>query len=521
MSSAPTTNLCSAGTASAVIGSGPWRWNCISSDGGTTTQCSAPVKTASLVQKPGPSADLFANPYYTCVNNYYIASSGSDYNDGSLNSPWRTLRHADSVPRAAGDCINVAPGAYSGMTIRQGGNAATSTGYVVYRCQTLDGCTINGDAGVNRNAAFFFSYNGSANFVMLDGFVMAQSSNSPYGQGVEVWNGTNGPAIASHHVWVLNSIIQNFTQTGVQLNAAEYFYVIHNTITGNSHSTCDAQGSGISLAGLHPLPSYMPTADDKTNPNPLIGSFVDGASFFHNVISWNVVHDNALTQCGTASQPYDTDGNGIIMDTNNASGGDSPAYIYQTLISFNVVYNNGGGGDHIFFSDNVTSANNTLYKNQQDPFNSGSARSEADTNGGSNNIFINNLAVGVPATSVSDPRCKGTNPCTLMNIVAFIGGNGGASSNPDRNNAWSNNTSIATGSAAADANGNAFFNNDVGKYVCPSNRCNTDPLYVNPAAGNFALQAGSPALGLAQTKSYLPSWVRDAGACDRSFASCP
>ena len=86
VSSAPTTNLCSTGTASIVSGSGPWRWSCTGSNGSTTAQCSASVQTASSVQKPGPSADLFANPYYTCVNNYYISTAGSDSNNGSSDS---------------------------------------------------------------------------------------------------------------------------------------------------------------------------------------------------------------------------------------------------------------------------------------------------------------------------------------------------------------------------------------------------------------------------------------------------
>lgn len=40
-SSAPTANLCSTGTASSVGGSGPWSWNCAGSGGGTTATCSA------------------------------------------------------------------------------------------------------------------------------------------------------------------------------------------------------------------------------------------------------------------------------------------------------------------------------------------------------------------------------------------------------------------------------------------------------------------------------------------------
>jgi hypothetical protein len=41
VTSAPTSNLCSAGTASAVSGSGPWAWTCAGSGGGSTASCSA------------------------------------------------------------------------------------------------------------------------------------------------------------------------------------------------------------------------------------------------------------------------------------------------------------------------------------------------------------------------------------------------------------------------------------------------------------------------------------------------
>jgi len=41
VSSTPSTNLCSFGTASSVSGSGPWNWTCNGSNGGTTVSCSA------------------------------------------------------------------------------------------------------------------------------------------------------------------------------------------------------------------------------------------------------------------------------------------------------------------------------------------------------------------------------------------------------------------------------------------------------------------------------------------------
>jgi hypothetical protein len=94
-------------------------------------------------QDPGPSQALFNNPYYTCVRNFYVATTGSNSNNGSSGSPWLTIRRADSSSRAAGDCINVLPGTYTaGANIAHGGNAATSTGYVVYRCTVMDACTI-------------------------------------------------------------------------------------------------------------------------------------------------------------------------------------------------------------------------------------------------------------------------------------------------------------------------------------------------------------------------------------------
>ncbi len=46
----PTTNLCSAGTASAVTGIGPWYWTCIGSNGGSTASCSAPK---TIISPPG------------------------------------------------------------------------------------------------------------------------------------------------------------------------------------------------------------------------------------------------------------------------------------------------------------------------------------------------------------------------------------------------------------------------------------------------------------------------------------
>jgi len=57
---APTTNLCSAGTATAVSGSGPWTWSCIGSSGGSTASCSA--------NKTGPHTTFTTGAYGNNAN---------------------------------------------------------------------------------------------------------------------------------------------------------------------------------------------------------------------------------------------------------------------------------------------------------------------------------------------------------------------------------------------------------------------------------------------------------------------
>ena len=54
-SSAPTSGLCSSGTASVVSGTGPWNWSCVGSNGGSTGSCSAPVSVMGVNGVCGPA----------------------------------------------------------------------------------------------------------------------------------------------------------------------------------------------------------------------------------------------------------------------------------------------------------------------------------------------------------------------------------------------------------------------------------------------------------------------------------
>jgi len=59
---APVANLCTAGNASAVTGSGPWNWTCIGLFSGSTATCHADMQTYSVIFKSGGNGGLTGAP---------------------------------------------------------------------------------------------------------------------------------------------------------------------------------------------------------------------------------------------------------------------------------------------------------------------------------------------------------------------------------------------------------------------------------------------------------------------------
>ena len=67
------------------------------------------------------------------------------------------------------------------------------------------------------------------------------------------------------------------------------------------------------------------------------------------------------------------------------------------LVAFNVTFNSGGGGVHIFKSENVIAANNSCFNSYLDPYDQSATRACIDTNDSYSNTIINNIAVAYPA----------------------------------------------------------------------------------------------------------------------------
>jgi parallel beta-helix repeat protein len=520
------TNLCNTGTSSALAGSGPWSWTCIGSNGGTTASCSAQYTPPApqTGEVPGPSADLYNKPFYTCVRNFYVSTTGNDANAGTLASPWRTIQNADSTARQPGDCINVAPGTYNDtVTIEHGGNAPTAIGYVAYRCQTLDGCHI-----LAPGAGHLWGFANAGNYVVVDGFELdgnnalqtdgiadacIDTDDFTYGGG----NSSYQAGAAAHHIWVLNNIIHHCNLAGISLSGKEWYYSIHNTVYHNAW-TSGFQGSGIGYvvvqcieaggkncytSGIAGIPasgySYVPSGNDVTFNPPA------GYDPFHNVVAWNDVYDNRIASYNSIGCGNHTDGNGIIMDTFQDMFTNTLDYPYQTLVMYNTSHGNGGRGIHVFITSNTTVANNTVYGNGTDNCIPAVALGDLSQQGGANNVWVDNIAQTVQSPANSKCQyCGGSNaPLATGNVGSVV----------DLNNTYSHN--ILYGGI-----GVQLYDNDVTYFSNTPEQVGVDPHLVNPAGSNFALQPNSTAIGYGATVPYLLP-ASDVGACPSASATCP
>lgn len=537
------------------------------------------IGAGTSVESPGPSALLFNARPYTCPTNYYVAPAaaqggiGSDSNNGtSAGTPWATINHANAQSLGGGVCVNFAPGLYpisSEQDITNGGASSTfasgsmtqSNTYLVYRCTQLpvDGgsnnCHFQASAAFGQFNDLIFILK-AANFIMFDGFEFdgngnGTTTNINTGDCIATdsghtspHTGTTGPA---HHVWFMNSIAHDCGGAGFSLGNTEWTWVLHNIARNNSYYDTDGgitQESGIDYAaacaigascwtGTNPSSgSYTPTSFDTAWSD--IGSTVN-----HNVIMWNVMHDNTLQPADRTFTQAATDGNCLIMDTFDVN-----SYAPSTLIAFNVAYHCGGRGFHVFNSNSIVMYNNTAFDTVTDycisqGFGTGATFGDLNdaangpTSDSDNGTFVNNIAyhptnysgnasVNCPSGSSGTWTVYGYGLLTDGgNVSGMVFTNGlyyGA--NPSNT---CNGTS--PGSCQLYDNGSSVFS-----CTANSNACTNSPGFVNATGGsvnhNFALSSGSAAIG-SGTQITFPwdSWATrqsvDKGACYHTLGTCP
>lgn len=355
---------------------------------------------------------------------YFVSPTGSDDNIGTADSPWRTIGHATSASLRPGDEVIVRPGTYNEQVALTQSGAEGSP--IVLRSE------IPGAALIRPPEWAWNAVDIRANHVTIQGFDISGSGG---GDGIE--------ANDVHHIQILDNIVHGNGESGIQTNWAEFITIEGNTTYDNASG---GWFSGISLYQTRNI-----TGDTETEG-------------FRTIVRNNISYDN-VTEKGAH-----TDGNGIIIDdfqSTQTSGHGN--YDYPTLVENNLVYNNGGKGIAVHWSDNVTVRNNTAWHNNLDNRNDGTWRGELSNQDSNGTTWINNIAVADPSANPDNTAIGfyGNNDnVEWLNNLSFNGRDGDASMRLDGGNA-----------APAASDGNLL---------------GVDPRFVD-APSDFRLGADSPA----------------------------
>ena len=150
---APATNLCATGTASAVSGSGPWTWTCAGIAGGSDASCSANIQTYSLIYTADTGGSISGNASQTVAHGgngtpvEAVANSGytfTQWSDASTANPRTDSNVTANISVQAQFSINTYPISVSVDPVA-GGTASCSPNPVAHGSATV--CTVNPASG--------------------------------------------------------------------------------------------------------------------------------------------------------------------------------------------------------------------------------------------------------------------------------------------------------------------------------------------------------------------------------------
>lgn len=333
---------------------------------------------------------------------FFVATTGSDTNAGSLTSPWKTIQHAANMA-VAGDTVYVRGGTYQESVNLPNSGSATA-GPIVFQSYPGEVATVSG-AGVSccgDAIQGLFNITGNESYLTIEGFQIENyTSNNVNNEPAGIYTSGSGS-----NIQILNNTVHGITETA--------------GASGNAH------GIGFYGTGSTPLSSItlmgnnvygMVTGNSETIT---FDGNIDGFS----VIA-NVVHDNnnigidAAGFYGTGPSGSDQPRNGVISGNKvyNITSASNPAY-------------NGLGADGIYCDGctNVTIERNTVYHCDLniEAASENAGRDSTYVTIANNVVYVGNLAgisIGGYASTVG-----GSQHITVVNNTLFENnttGNGG------------------------------------------------------------------------------------------------
>ena len=476
------------------------------------------------------SAAVWAQPNAS----FYVATTGNDSNPGTQSAPWKTIQHAADTVHA-GSTVYVRGGIYEELVrINVSGNA--SDGFITFRSYPGELAVLDASHFTPEDRQGVVTIQDKS-YVRIEGFEIrnfhtAEHDLAPLGINV---------IGAGSHIELLNNNVHDIQQTfpgrdrpgsgGNGFGIAVYGTnakspitdlvidgnEVHHLKTGSSeslvvngnvtnfritHNTVhDNNNIGIDVIGF-----------ERTAPDPAVDQARDG------VVSHNLVYN--ITSLGNPAYGNDVSSDGIYVD-----GGTRILIEQNTLhdvdfgielasehkdraTSYIIARNNliyhchtagvsiGGYAPERGHTEHSKVINNTLYENDTSSTGSGEFQMQWNM---ADNVFENNIVYAGPRClmSVTKTEVNKMHPPALIDHNLYYCDAG------------------ADASTWADVSGTTKgFDNYVKSTGNDQHSRFVDPRFVDAAAGNFHLQAGSPALA-AGTIEKLPVGESDVDGSPR------
>jgi len=234
VSSAPTTNLCSIGTASSTSGSGPFNWTCSGSNGGTNASCSAPLLTPPAVNGTCGSANGVAVSSAPTTNLCSIGTASSTSGSGPFN--W-TCSGSNGGTNASCSAPLLTPPAVNGT-------CGSANGVAVSSAPTTNLCSIGTASSTSGSGPFNWTCSGS------NGGTNA-SCSAPLAGAYILDDEFNSTSVDTN-VWaVLN-------RPGDSSNSEVQYYLPGNVVENNGNLTITSKAD-TSVSGYNYTSGYLQT----------------------------------------------------------------------------------------------------------------------------------------------------------------------------------------------------------------------------------------------------------------------
>src|SRR6266702_3284008 len=343
---------------------------CSSTSSATITSVSTYDSTANA------SATVTISGISTTSGNYYVATSGSDSNDGSSCHPWATIQHAADIV-GPGDTVHVAPGSYAGNIVT--GTSGTESARIRFVSDQQWGAKVS--------TSNYTVWHNTGNYVDIMGFDI--SGSGCLGINNEALH--NSRVIGNH----VHDIVANVSTTcgsngGSGIVSSNYSGYDNDILDNVVHDIGWTTGPNQSVQGI-----YHSNLRGHIYNNTVYRCAAWGIHLYH--------YANNVTVANNTS--FNNGAGGFVI---GASGTTNDYTIVENNIS---VWNNGNGYNAGWgFQEREGDGAHNIYRNNLSYGNSGGDFSLLNGLSATNSVLANPQFVNYTGISTGNYRLQSSSP---------------------------------------------------------------------------------------------------------------